>query len=243
MASSKKSALTIPAEPISQDAQMGAQLTAQYHRAVGGMREVLIFGAMMMQLREAHPELAQKGPASKSKSTRGLTTTDQPVTLQKWLETHAPEVKRTTALRFLAVTESIAESYDQIVGAKVAKKFSLPALVTAAPDQLDDKTAAKQLELFEFVNGTSQRSWLDRFVPDKEGGGNNYKRGNGKGKGRVKTPEELAKQAKEEIEELLSNLDSWFSAAHHTRVDGDVLATAEALLEDALKRVRAVNRE
>ena len=34
------------------DTYLGQQLTAQYHRATGGMTEVLRFGGMMMQLQE-----------------------------------------------------------------------------------------------------------------------------------------------------------------------------------------------
>lgn len=148
----------------SEDALKGRQLTEQYHRATGGMREVLIFGAMMLQLRAEHPELTQRGNPKLQLSKRGQLDSETPLPLSKWLETHAPEVKRTTALRFLSVTESVAAEYTAIVGAKVAKTIDLPTLVTTPAKKLDDKLAAKQLELFEWVNGTSQRSWLDRFA-------------------------------------------------------------------------------
>lgn len=148
----------------SQDALKGRQLTEQYRLAVGGMQQVLIFGAMMMQLRAEHPELAQKGNPRLQLPARGQLDGGQPVlTLSKWLETYAPEVKRQTAQRFLAVTEAIAQEYPQIVGVGVAKRIDLATLVTTPAKKLEDKLKAKQLELFEWVNGTSQRSWLDRF--------------------------------------------------------------------------------
>jgi hypothetical protein len=146
-----------------EDALKGQQLTEQYHRATGGMKEVLIFGAMMMQLRELHPELAQKGGDRRSKSTVDF----ERVTLRDWLHSHAPEVKYATAQRFLAVTQSVATDYAQIVGPKAAKAMPLPELVTTPAKQLDEHMQSKQLELFEWVNGTSQKSWLDKFMPRK----------------------------------------------------------------------------
>lgn len=127
------------------------------------MKEVLIFGAMMMQLRELHPETTQHGGKRQSSSTVEL----ERVTLRGWLEKHAPEVKLTTALRFLAVTQSVAVEYEQIVGVKAAKSMALTELVTTPTKQLDERMQRMQLELFEWVNGTSQKSWLDKFMPRK----------------------------------------------------------------------------
>lgn len=223
----------------SQDVQMGTQLTAQYQRAVGGMREVLIFGAMMMMLREQHPELTQKGPAAKSKPARGLTPEDQPISLQKWLEKYAPEVKRQTAQRFLAVTEAISERYEEVVGKAIAKQFSLAALVTTPAADLPGNAAAKQLELFDFVNGTSQRSWLDRFLPDspqKRGAANRQTQEPAK----PKTEKELKEEAEAELENILTYLDGWFLAAHHTRVSKEKRTIADAALEKATQLIRGV---
>jgi hypothetical protein len=225
---------TVPSE----DALMGAQLTTQYHRATGGMKEVVIFGAMMMQLREKYPELAQKGGDRKSKSTRGLRSEEELMTLSQWLEIHAPEVKRTTAIRFLNVTAAIAEDYAQIVGPKVAKLMPLSQLVTTPFEELPQNCAAKQLELFEWVNGTSQRSWLDRFSPDspqKRGAANRTPT-----TPRPPTAEELASIAEEEITTLLNHLDGWFAALHHTRVKKGLRDTAIACFEDAQDKLKAL---
>jgi hypothetical protein len=43
------------------DFDMGAQLTSQYERAVGGMTEVLKFGALMMMLRQHLAQLSTRG--------------------------------------------------------------------------------------------------------------------------------------------------------------------------------------
>ncbi len=219
------------------DAVKGAQLTTQYHRATGGMKEVVIFGAMMMQLREEHPELTQNGGDRKSKTN----VVSDRLTLAKWLEKHAPEVKISTARRFLHVTESIAKNYAELVGAKVAKLISLPDLVTKSADDLPAGCEAKQLELFEFVNGTSQKSWLDMFNPEspqKRGHKTKVEQGNDTLK--PKTAAELAEDAQQEIATILMLLSAWFQAGHQNRVDAETRETADAVLEEARKKIKAV---
>ena len=228
----KPSALIV--QPDNDDALKGRQLTDQYHRATGGMKEVLVFGAMMMQLREMHPELAQKGPMSKSKSN----VDSLKITLRSWLEKHAPDVKYATAQRFLAVTQSVSAEYAQIVGAKTAKLMPLPDLVTASAESLDKSLKAKQLELFEWVNGTSQKSWLDRFSPQSPQQRGRANRSSVKP--RAKTQEELAQEAEDEINHALTMLNAWFAAGHQLRVKSTTRHTAEAALEGALLKLRAV---
>lgn len=228
----------------SEDALMGEQLTTQYRRAVGGMQEVVIFGAMMIKLREKFPEITKKGGDRRSNSTRGVSQ-DQPapITLKKWLGTYAPEVKEATAYRFLHVTESIAEHYQEIVGAKTAKLISLPDLVTLPAEQLPKGCEAKQLELFEFVNGTSQRSWLDRFSPESpQKRGHKTKVIQGNDKVKPKTAAELARDAEEEMTTILNLIDAWFVAGHHTRVEAKTRTTADAVMSEAIKKIRAVKR-
>lgn len=137
------------------DAEIGKQLTAQYHRAVSGMREVLIFGAMLMQVEN---NVSARGhiPLRGGRDMKGGG-------LKAWLAKHTPEINRSTAYRFLGVTKAIAAEYNTIVGTRTAKKYTLHDLVLAEPAQLPAPIAAKQLELFDYVAGTSQRSWLDQF--------------------------------------------------------------------------------
>jgi hypothetical protein len=228
----KGAALALP--DASEDKLMGEQLTEQYKRATSGMQQVVIFGAMMIKLREKHPETTKKGPSPKSSSNVELPK----VTLRGWLEKHAPEVKLTTALRFLHVTEAITADYVQIVGAKTAKLISLPDLVTTPATELPKGCEAKQLSLFEFVNGTSQKSWLDRFSPESPQKRGRDARGNDKP--RAPTAAELAEAAKNEITDVLNLLDAWFEAGHHIRVDSDLRVTADATLEEARKKLKAV---
>jgi hypothetical protein len=220
-----------------QDVIKGQQLTAQYDRAAGAMREIIICGAMMMQLREEHPELAKKGNPKLQLSNVDNCPSKEPLTLQKWLDKYAPKVKRTTALRFLAVTESVCEEYAQIVGAKVAKQFTLQALVTTPADKLPPGAKAKQITLFDFVSGTSQKSWLDRFVAAKSGGGNNRTTPTII---KPKTAKELEAEAEAEMTQIMNSLDAFFLAAHHTRVKPGTRETADAVLEEARKKLKNV---
>ena len=156
---------------ILSDADLGRQLTAQYHRAVSGMREVLLFGAMLMQVEEK---------VTVSTRGHGGRFGDKGAGLKGWLEQYAPEISRPTAYRFLGITRSIAAEYEQIVGARVAKTYDLPALVLTPAADLPEHAQLKQGELFDFVSGTSQRSWLDQFKGDlRQQNGGKRERPNG----------------------------------------------------------------
>lgn len=149
-----KNAIVPPAEIAAlEDQATGAALTQQYHRAVSGMREVLIFGAMLMQI---EAKLVQRGPVSVG--GRGNTGG-----LREFLRENTPEIAHATAMRFLGITRAVAEEYEAIVGTRVAKRFDLPALVLTDKADLPEVAQAKQLELFDYVAGTSQRSWLDAW--------------------------------------------------------------------------------
>ena len=157
------------------DTTLGLQLTVEYERAVGGMRSVLTFGAMMMQLRE-RLNLPARGQVG-GKDAKGCG-------LEGWLTMHAPAIKRQTAQRLEEVAKGVALEYEKIVGTKCAKQFSLAALVTTPAEDLPEGARLKQLDLFAFVDGTSQRSWLDKLKPHEARGGDTST------KGRALTPEE-----------------------------------------------------
>jgi len=132
-----------------QGAEFGTQLTDQYRKAVGGMTEVLRFGAMMMWLNQKLSALGQV-----SKGGRGNKDG-----VSEWLRVFAPDVKKSTAYRFLHVAEAVARDFE------IKEKISFIELATTEFSKLPEKLQQKQEELWEFVNGTSQRSWLDRFEP------------------------------------------------------------------------------
>jgi hypothetical protein len=186
-----------------QSREMGAQLTEQFIKATGGMREVLLFGAMMMRLRQIVSSTveetgsAKRGPAAKGKG------------VDAWLKRFSPEVPAASAYRFEAVAIGIAHKWDALPDS-LAKKIEFPELVTLPEPKLakiDKRLPKKRAELFEYVKGTSQRSWLDQFV-DKSRGGNQYERGGEKGKRRGITQAQLEKFLR----------DGWINLAKSLRV-------------------------
>ncbi len=135
------------------DALMGKQLTEQYQLAVNGTAQVVRFGAMLMALRQ-HLLNSTRGV----KLPRGSNSDGG---VKAWLKEFAPEVKESTAYRFLHVAEAVAKDFQ------LPAKVSFIEIATSPTSQLPENLQQKQSELWDFVNGTSQRSWLDRFVPAK----------------------------------------------------------------------------
>lgn len=169
------------------DALMGKQLTEQYHLAVGGMTQVLRFGAMMMGLKAT---LSTRGQGSgNGKKGDGV---------DGWLKEHAPEVKRATAYRFLHVAEAVAKEFE------LPAKVSFIELATSAHSDLPEKLQQKQTELWDFVGGTSQRSWLDRFVPASKQPAPKLL---GPGGALSKTPEEIETMRRAEVVAAFAQVD------------------------------------
>lgn len=153
--------------PPMKDAELGKLITEQYKRACNAMPEILRFGAMMMRLEE---KLLHDGVVSKGgRGNKGG--------LNHWLRTHAPEIAESTAYRFRDVTLGIAVDYEQIVGKSVAKQFALADLVTAEAKALPEPVRKKQQALFDYVSGTSQKSWLDKIKPPTAGDGRRNNKG------------------------------------------------------------------
>lgn len=136
---------------VSDDAVMGAQLTEQYRRAVGAMAEILRFGAMMMMLREKLSALGQLSVGGRGRGAKDG--------VAEWLRINAPAINKSTAYRFMNVALAVSEKFE------LPKKVSFIDLAAKPADELPKKLQKKQLELWDFVNGTSQRSWLDQFTP------------------------------------------------------------------------------
>jgi len=79
--------------------------------------------------------------------------------VSEWLRIHAPEINKHKAFRFLHVAQSVAGKFE------LPKKISFAELASKPAADLPKALQKKQLELWDFVNGTSQRSWLDQFTP------------------------------------------------------------------------------
>jgi hypothetical protein len=177
-ATKTKGALSLEIVPANdQDRLMGEQLTLQFQRATGGAREVLIFGAMMMQLRERI--ISTRGNDDGSIRTGGADSKDSG--MKAWIAQNAPKVSLSSAYRFEAVSNAIETEFG--LPKTLERKISFPALVTTTEEKLskiDRRLPAKQREAFKMAEGTSQKSWLDKFTQTSRGG-KTYERTEGKG--------------------------------------------------------------
>ncbi|MDR1304378.1 MAG: hypothetical protein LBK76_04055 [Verrucomicrobiales bacterium] len=216
------------------DLEMGLQLTAQYQRAIGGMTEVLKFGALMMRLRE-YIDTKNLNSTRGVKLPRGTNAADGGI--KAWLKRYAPQVKEATAYRFLHVAEAVLADFRNQLPAKI----SFVELATADADQLPNKYKKKQLELWEFVNGTSQRSWLDRFRPYRPTGGKRVST-----KEPLTVAEELAAKhalGQTVFTDLCRHVDDFFTDEFHLHLSNDLIVQLEDLFRQALEKLKNINRE
>lgn len=150
------------------EAQMAAQLSQQYQRAVGGLWEVMKFGAMMLKLRE-HLVLSARGQNS---PLRGPGSSES--ALSTWLTNHCPDVARPTAYRFMALADGLKKELE--LGAKA----DLCLLLDRDGDPLTPAQQRTRNEIALFLEGKSQRQLLFRFAvadPKQRGGYHGVPRG------------------------------------------------------------------
>ncbi|MDR1304489.1 MAG: hypothetical protein LBK76_04615 [Verrucomicrobiales bacterium] len=220
------------------DLEMGLQLTAQYQRAIGGMTEVLKFGAMMMRLRE---HLSQSPRADSVKLKRGKDVADGGI--DGWLKRYAPQVKHATAYRFLHVAEAVLGDVKKQLPARV----SFVELVTKPAAELSAKLQKKQLELFDYVSGTSQRSWLDMFRPKTPLGGlrlpaKKAAAADGADAGAAAAQAEQDRRALgvTAYTDLTQYLDRWFANDNHLHLTRDLRGQLADIFSQAIDKLKAV---
>jgi len=217
------------AGPDLESKQLWREVKDQYGRATCGMREVLKFGAMMMVL-EAHvDQLVQVGQASR-KGTSGSG-------LKGLLAEHAPEINRSTAYRFRDVAKAVQKAYE--LPARVTKRLTFEQIVTADSKQLEDAEKKAQSNLFEFVDGTSQKSLLDNFREEKNRGGDTG------GSRKKLTPEDEHKLYLENAKNDFINALQSVDALHEKNVwkapsiTDSMLSDSADLLAEMAKEMRA----
>jgi hypothetical protein len=217
------------------DEELGAQLTEQYGRAIGGMTEVLKFGAMMMMLRQ-HIDSTRGVDRDGGKKSGAKYDADTGV--KAWLKRFAPEIKHATAYRFLHVAESVMAAFA------VPAKISFVELATTPAAELPEKLQRKQTELREFANGTSQKSWLDQITPRQS-----YLPTGG---ARVSAKEPPApEQAPADAEraaitawkDLMLLFDDFFTQGHHLNLAANVREQLDDFLAQAREKLAAVNKK
>ncbi len=146
-------------EPEDEDELLGLQLSMQWEKAVGGQRDQILFGAMMMKLKA---RLSARGQPKKGghdlKKGEGL---------QGWLEDHAPKVSRGTAYRLMEIAEGV-----QAI-CKLGKKIDLEELLACSGEDVPEQLQKKRAEIEKLIAGKSQRQLLLEFGGKEDGRSNN----------------------------------------------------------------------
>ncbi|CAN5354751.1 hypothetical protein BH09VER1_BH09VER1_28650 [soil metagenome] len=221
----ESTALTILAPDTFDDAEAGAQLTAQYRKAIGGTKEILIFGAMAAQAEEV---VATRGSNSRGPQTKGQG-------LKGWLDKYAPEVNYSNAKRFLHLAEGLRSEF------RLGNKVDLVKLLTAPVAELpaSDKKTREKIE--KFVEGKSQRGLQIAFGYND---GKKKKRETNDPAPKDLTPEEKEAKAIEEAvdcyEHIMRGLDSFLKDNQHTLLDKDQRAFLATALAETKRKVEAV---
>lgn len=133
-----------------EDAEMGRQLTAQWERVKDSRKQDLIFGAMMLKVRERVDSARGANSATRGPTTKGTG-------LKGWITEFAPCVSEGVAYRLMDIAEGIRESF------KLGAKVDLEALLTAQVESLDTKLAGQREKIEEMIEGRSQRQLLLEF--------------------------------------------------------------------------------
>lgn len=141
------SAALAPAQE-KQFAEMGEQLTTVYERAALGMRDIVIFGAMVAKIQKVVSTCGHN-------STRGPQTKGEG--LKAWLATYAPTVPRARAYEYKNIADGIAKAFG------LGVKTDLAELLQAEPKALPDSQRKKQSAILDAIRGQSRRQLLLNF--------------------------------------------------------------------------------
>ncbi len=166
-----KTLTVIPSKSPSTQADLvalGERATHHYTDAIGGMRSLLCFYAAVKVL-QAEAEGFDSTAENQMPRTRG--NVSKPTDLKAVFARYMPKVNIKTAYKLMGVGANIALEYEARMTKRIAEQWPLPALVIAAPETLPAAIAKKREEFFEFVDGTSKQSWLDKFRPAPSLGG------------------------------------------------------------------------
>ncbi len=136
------------AKVVSMDeALMARQLGEQYQRAVGGIWEVVKFGAMLAHLRDSLIDAAKQKHDGSGRYADGEG-------LKAWLDVNCPDISRRNAYRFMAIAEGLREELH------VPERVDLVALLTADHTTLEPKLLKHRSKIADFLEGKSQRQLL-----------------------------------------------------------------------------------
>ncbi len=213
----------LPAECVtgeSEDSLMGRQLTVQWERVKASRKEDLIFGAMMVKLRERissarggdHPG----GPRSKGTGVEG------------WLKKYAPTVSESIAYRLMEIAEGIALEF------KLGKKLDLEDLLSAQVEGLSESLLKKRAAIEEVIEGRSQRQLLLQF-----GGPAKMTGGKRESKKTTLTPEEQQQAWEASAKKDFLSLANGVAGIKHVWMASSITDAERELLADHIEALAA----
>lgn len=144
---SKSIVKTTAAACVPAEVQIAAQLQDQYRKAISGTREILVFGAMMMELKVV---LSSQNNSSHGPQTRGEG-------LMGWLEEFCPSINYKVAYGFYKLALGLREALSIPLTTNVHRLLTAPAAelskkeskIRELIDGAIDGKSARQLE-FDF---------------------------------------------------------------------------------------------
>jgi hypothetical protein len=130
------------------------QLSEQYQRAVGGLWEVVKFGAMLAHTQQhLFADLRGKG------GSRGIESSGDG--LKAWLAEQCADINYKTAWRFKGLAEGLQKEF------KLGQPADLQRLLTSSEDDLTRADRKVRQEIGDFLEGQSQRQLQFRFMTDR----------------------------------------------------------------------------
>ena len=204
------------------DAQIAAQLTDQYRKAVSGTRDVLIFGAMMRPLGVVlELQNNSHGPQTKGDGLKG------------WIEKNCPLINYNTAYGMYGFARSAREALS------IPPSTSVHKLLTAPVDELSKREQKIRKELEGAIEGNSVNACMTGWgfrkarEPRPESGG--AREGAGR-KPASLTREQLQLEAFFSDEAVLALSKAVHEKRWHLRLDDQkkdvLLAIAQQLVRD-----------
>jgi len=213
-------ACPVPEVVRTPDHYTGADVAAAWHRAVNGLKEVVRFGAMLM---EVDSNLARE---KTGKLAGGWGPGDG---LKAWLDEHAPEVNYKTAMRFKRLAQAALAGSAQGLDAPMNPGEATRLLGTGG-GELSANEAEKRRVLESFLEGRSQRDlWAEAMrAPGRP-------KGIPGGQRRALTAAERTEDAGKEINELLGRLAAYAAGPKLQALPQEMRQRAATHLKDLAK--------
>ena len=199
-----------------------AEVDQAWNLALGGLRNIVCFGAMLMEL---ETNLTRENGAKKSDPGYGGG-------LQSWLSANCPGVNYKTAMRFKSLASAaLIGTGESLHSPDAIGPGEVPHLLGS--DQraitMNDDERLKRTALERFLEGKSQR---DVFAALR---GPGRPRGIPGGQRRALTPLERTADAEQEIRELLGKLAAFAGGPKLLALPQDLRQRAATHLKDLAK--------